>query len=82
MGIEHIDPDLPVTAALFLLLQECHQLWGSHGAGGPGPTERLVDTAGAAARHDVLYPLPLAAGILPAALPAAGRQQTLSLAWQ
>lgn len=49
----------------------------SQAAGDPELPERLTDTAGPAAGRDVLYPLPLAPGLLPAALPPAGRQQTL-----
>lgn len=59
------------------LLQEGQQLWRSHIAGEPQPPERLAHPVGPAAGYDVFYPLPLAPGLLPAALPTAGRQQTL-----
>lgn len=59
------------------LLQEGQPLGQSQAAGDPQLPERLADTAGPAAGRDVLYPLPLAPGLLPAALPPAGRQQTL-----
>uniref|UniRef100_A0A8C5VPY8 Calmin n=1 Tax=Microcebus murinus TaxID=30608 RepID=A0A8C5VPY8_MICMU len=58
-------------------MKEGQQLRRSHTAGEPQPTERLADTVSAAAGHDVLYPLPVAPGVLPAALPTARRQQAL-----
>ena len=60
------------------LLQEGQQLWRGGAAGGPRPAERLAGAAGPAAGRDVLSALPLAPGLLPAALPAAGRQQALT----
>lgn len=63
--------------ACVFLLQEGHPLWRSHTAGERWPAERLADPVSAAAGHDVFHPFPLAPGILPAALPTAGHQQTL-----
>lgn len=64
---------LPVSS----VLQEGQQLWRSHIAREPEPPERLSDTVCPAAGYDVFYSLPLAPGLLPAAVPTAGRQQTL-----
>lgn len=65
------------SLACGFLLQEGQPLWRSHAAGGPEPGERLPDAVRPAAGHDVFHPLPLAPGVLSAALPTAGRQPTL-----
>lgn len=69
----------PLVTALSVssLLQEGQQLWRSHAAEEPEPAERLTDTVRPAAGYDVFHALPLAPGLLPAAVPTAGRQQTL-----
>lgn len=59
------------------LLQEGQRLWRSHVAEEPEPKERLSDTVCPAAGYDVFYSLPLAPGLLPPALPPAGRHQIL-----
>lgn len=64
------------------LLQEGQPLGRSLAAGEPEPAQRLPDAVRPAAGHDVLHPVPLAAGVLPAALPPARRQQTLSASAQ
>ena len=64
---------LPVSS----LLQEGQRLWRSRVPGEPDLTERLSDPVCPAAGYDVFYSLPLAPGLLPTAVPTAGRHQTL-----
>ncbi|VFV18123.1 calmin-like [Lynx pardinus] len=58
-------------------MKEGQRLWRSRVPGEPELTERLSDPVCPAAGYDVFYSLPLAPGLLPTAVPTAGRHQTL-----